>query len=84
MRRSEINRLMREAEALLAAHRFALPPWARWTTEDWRSRPGQARYCARRQMGWDVTDFGSGHLAEVVEDEVLPHPLWSELDGLVA
>jgi len=64
MRRSEINRLMHEAEALLAAHRVALPPWARWSPEEWRSRPEQARYCARRQMGWDVTDFGSGRFAE--------------------
>jgi D-lyxose ketol-isomerase len=64
MRRSEINRLMHEAEALLAAHRVALPPWARWSPEEWRSRPEQARYCARRQMGWDVTDFGSGRFPE--------------------
>ena len=64
MRRSEINRLMREAEALLAAHRFALPPWARWSPEEWRARQEQARYCARRQMGWDVTDFGSGRFPE--------------------
>ena len=47
MRRSEINRLMREAEALLEAHRIALPPWARWSIDEWRSRPGQARYGAR-------------------------------------
>jgi D-lyxose ketol-isomerase len=64
MRRSEINRLMREAEALLAAHRVALPAWARRSSEEWRSRPEQARYRARRQMGWDVTDFGSGRFAE--------------------
>ena len=64
MRRSEINRLMREAEALLETHRFALPPWARWGVDDWRSRPEQARYAARRQMGWDVTDFGADRFFE--------------------
>ena len=64
MRRSEINRLMREADALLEAHRFALPPWARWSVDEWRSRPEQARYDARHQMGWDVTDFGAGRFFE--------------------
>ena len=43
MRRSEINRLMREADALLEAHRFVLPPWARWSIDEWRSRPEPAR-----------------------------------------
>jgi D-lyxose ketol-isomerase len=64
VRRSEINRLLRKADALLEAHRFALPPWARWSAEDWRSRPEEARYHARHQMGWDVTDFGSGRFLE--------------------
>jgi len=64
MRRSEINRLMREADALLEAHRFVPPPWARWSVDEWRSRPEPARYGARHQMGWDVTDFGAGRFFE--------------------
>ena len=27
---------------------------------DWRAQPAAARYCLKHQMGWDVTDFGSG------------------------
>jgi D-lyxose ketol-isomerase len=48
----------------LEAHRIALPPWARWSIDEWRSRPEQARYGARHQMGWDVTDFGAGRFFE--------------------
>ncbi|GGG31018.1 D-lyxose/D-mannose family sugar isomerase [Chelatococcus composti] len=60
MRRSDINALLREAAAFFAAHQFALPPWAAWSPEEWAAHPAVARYCAARQMGWDVTDFGSG------------------------
>jgi len=64
MKRSEINRTIREAEALMAEHRFALPPWAAWSPEEWRADPDTARFCAEHQMGWDITDFGGGRFVE--------------------
>src|SRR5664279_2400544 len=60
MRRSEINRLQREALGLFADYRFSLPLFARWNEAAWRAHPAAARYCAKHQMGWDLTDFGSG------------------------
>src|SRR5436190_15192026 len=60
MHRSEVNRLQREALALFAAHRFALPPFATWSEAEWRKNPEAADYCRKHQMGWDITDFGSG------------------------
>jgi hypothetical protein len=64
MRRSEINRLIADAKALFAAHYFALPPFGHWTPDEWRRRPEAARFCRAHQMGWDVTDFGSGRYPE--------------------
>jgi D-lyxose ketol-isomerase len=52
---------MREARALLSDHRFYLPPWADWSHDEWKNHPETAIYCRKRQMGWDVTDFGSDH-----------------------
>lgn len=63
MKRSEVNRLQREAEALFAEHRFALPPFATWSEAEWRKNPEAARYCLAHQMGWDITDFGSRDFA---------------------
>ncbi|THF84983.1 D-lyxose/D-mannose family sugar isomerase [Deinococcus sp. KSM4-11] len=60
MRRSEINAAQRQATALIEAWRFALPSWATWSPEQWAAHPQVAAYCRARQMGWDVTDFGSG------------------------
>jgi hypothetical protein len=60
MKRSHINRAIAEARALAAAYRFALPDWAIWTLADHRAHPDQSAFLARRQIGWDVTDFGAG------------------------
>jgi D-lyxose ketol-isomerase len=60
MKRSQVNALVREAEELFAAAGLALPAWARWSPSEWAAHPEAAGYCRRRQMGWDVTDFGQG------------------------
>jgi len=60
MKRSEINQIMRDALAFLQERRFYLPPFAWWTPDDWRRRGPEARQIVEQQLGWDVTDFGSG------------------------
>lgn len=63
MLRSEVNAAQRRAAALLHDLRFAAPPWVTWSPQEWAAQPGVAAYCRARQMGWDVTDFGSGDFA---------------------
>lgn len=60
MRRSEINRIIRETEAFFDRHQFRLPPFARWTPEAWRSKGPEAAEIRAHMLGWDLTDFGSG------------------------
>lgn len=59
MKRSQINQHQRDAAALFAEYRFALPPFASWDEARWAKDPEAARYCRAHQMGWDITDFGS-------------------------
>ncbi|MCS7088117.1 MAG: D-lyxose/D-mannose family sugar isomerase [Thermoflexales bacterium] len=61
MKRSEINTIMREADAFLRAMHFHLPPWAYWSLNDWVAHRAQAQEVMRRRLGWDITDFGQGH-----------------------
>jgi D-lyxose ketol-isomerase len=61
MKRSEVNRLQREAQKLFAEHRFSLPPFATWGEAEWRANSETAGYCHSHQMGWDITDFGSSN-----------------------
>ena len=60
MKRSAINQSLREAEATLADYRWALPAWAGWTLDDHVSNAAHSAWLRERQLGWDVTDFGSG------------------------
>ena len=63
MQRSAINAVLREAEATFAAHGFVPPAFATWTPAEWAANPARATFCAAHQMGWGLTDFGSGDFA---------------------
>lgn len=60
MKRSEINAIMRDADSFMRGHGFRLPPFAYWTPDDWASKGEEVREIVDRQLGWDITDFGSG------------------------
>ncbi|MDD5704511.1 MAG: D-lyxose/D-mannose family sugar isomerase [Kiritimatiellae bacterium] len=65
MKRSEINTIMRESLAFLRARQFLLPPFATWTPEEWRKKGPECRDIVAQQLGWDITDFGSGAFDKV-------------------
>ena len=65
MKRSEVNTIMRDADAFLKEHKFWLPPFAYWTPRDWAAKGGEVREIVDRQLGWDITDFGSGDFERV-------------------
>jgi len=64
MRRSELNAFLHAAMGTMDGYRFLLPPYARWSLQQWRDDPERARYCHARQIGWEVTDFATGRYAE--------------------
>jgi len=61
MKRSEINRILADAEAFFDRHGQKLPPFAWWSMDDWR-RNAVGRIVEAR-LGWDVTDYGRGDFA---------------------
>jgi D-lyxose ketol-isomerase len=60
MKRSEINAIMRDADAFIRKHGFHLPPFAYWSPADWATKGEEVREIVDNQMGWDITDFGLG------------------------
>jgi D-lyxose ketol-isomerase len=60
LKRSEINTIMREGDAFARANHFYLPRFAYWTPQDWRTRGEEVREISDMDMGWDITDWGSG------------------------
>jgi D-lyxose ketol-isomerase len=60
MKRSAINNHIRDAKDFIARMQFALPPFAYWTPEEWKTRGPEYDEIRNNQLGWDLTDFGSG------------------------
>ena len=60
MKRSEINRYIKEAKVFFDQHQFRLPPFAYWTPQQWKRHGHEADEIRSRHLGWDLTDFGSG------------------------
>ena len=60
MKRSEINAIIREAEAFMRDMNFHLPPFARWTLDEWQPVGSEAGEIVENGLGWDITDFGLG------------------------
>lgn len=60
MKRSEINKVIREAEDFISQYQFLLPPMARWGRAEWEQPSEKIEQIKKVGMGWDITDFGSG------------------------
>lgn len=60
MKRSDINRLIRYSLDFFDRMQFKLPPWGYWDLEKWNQNREQCTEIFEKQLGWDLTDFGSG------------------------
>ncbi len=65
MKRSEINKVVKDMDALIKEHRFELPPFAAWTPEEWQGKGHEYDEIRDNMLGWDITDFGLGRFNEV-------------------
>ena len=63
MKRSEVNRYLKQAIKLVDENNFHLPSWALLTPEEWKDKI--ATECCKEiidhTLGWDVTDFGKNN-----------------------
>lgn len=63
MKRSEVNRYIKQAIKLFDENNFHLPSWALLTPEEWKNKIATER-CKEiidHTLGWDVTDFGKNN-----------------------
>ena len=65
MKRSEINKLMKDAVDFIDEMNFKLPPFAFWTAEEWKEKGSEYDEIRNNMLGWDITDFGSGDFDKV-------------------
>jgi D-lyxose ketol-isomerase len=60
MKRSEINAYIQKALDIFTFHDINLPVWCHWTLEDWKQNKHKCDEIFTANLGWDITDFGSG------------------------
>jgi D-lyxose ketol-isomerase len=65
MKRSEINTIMEQSKVFLDRMHFLLPPFAFWSPETWQAKGPECKEIVDGQLGWDITDFGSGDFRRV-------------------
>ena len=65
VKRSEINRLVRDSIGFLTGHKFILPPFAHWDEATWRNLSSGCDEIVECALGWDITDFGSGDFQRI-------------------
>ena len=65
MKRSKINAVIKDMEKLINDHGFQLPPFCKWTPEDWNEKGHEYDEIRDNMLGWDITDYGLGKFDEV-------------------
>lgn len=63
MKRSFVDARIDAMAALCERHGVCLPPFARWSEDDYRVDPGAARRIAQAGLGWNVVEFSPGGFA---------------------
>lgn len=64
MKRSEINNYIKDAIIFFDNHQFKLPPWAYFKPAEWKNKSKDYAEVIDNNLGWDLTDFGSGNFKE--------------------
>ena len=60
MKRSKINKALKEMEAMCQKLSFPLPPFCHFTPEQWQQTGREYDEVRDCMLGWDITDFGQG------------------------
>lgn len=64
MKRSELNRIMREAIEFIGENGFKMPPFVTWTLDEWKRKDREYLEIKENMLGWDITDFGKGDFSK--------------------
>lgn len=60
MKRSEINKALKQLEAMCEKYHCFLPPFCHFTPDEWKEKGAEYDEVRDCKLGWDITDFGLG------------------------
>ena len=65
MKRSEINKAIRDMEQMLGEYKFSLPEFCGFAPEKWKSLGHEYDEVRDNALGWDITDVGEDRFTEL-------------------
>ena len=65
MKRSKINQVIKDMEALIKERGFEIPEFGFWDVDKWGQMEEGYEEIADNKLGWDITDFGLGRFDEI-------------------
>lgn len=65
MKRSEINKALKEMEQMIKDYRISLPPFCNVTPDEWKNMGHEYDEIRDNMLGWDITDYGQGDFDKV-------------------
>lgn len=65
MKRSEINIILKETIDFLDKMNFKLPPFAFFTSDEWKNKGHEYDEIRENMLGWDITDYGHGDYEKI-------------------
>lgn len=65
MKRSEINKAIKDMEGFLEENKVKLPPFAYWSPDDWQEKDSEYEEIKDSMLGWDITDAGLGDFKNI-------------------
>lgn len=65
MKRSEINKILRDSIEFIRSQGFNLPPFAFFTPEEWQEKGHEYDEIRDNMLGWDITDYGHGDFDKI-------------------
>ncbi|MRN27023.1 D-lyxose/D-mannose family sugar isomerase, partial [Romboutsia ilealis] len=64
MKRSEINKIIKNMERLIKKEGYKLPPFCNWSVSEWNAKGKEYQEIKDNMLGWDITDFGLNNFKE--------------------
>ena len=65
MKRSKINAEIRHMEEVIKEHGFEIPPFCKWSADEWKTKGAEYNEIRDNMLGWDITDYGLGKFDQV-------------------
>ncbi|NNJ29212.1 D-lyxose/D-mannose family sugar isomerase [Lacrimispora defluvii] len=65
MKRSEVNKALKDMEQMIQKCGFSLPPFCSFTPEEWKEKGHEYDEIRDNMLGWDITDFGLGNFDRI-------------------